>query len=474
MSIRLRIVALLGIVVALAAVTVGLATYRTTSDRVVSELDDSLTAATRPFFEARADGPRSLPVRTPLIMYEAQILDAVGRVFATTMNPPMEPTVIAAGVANQPGLVVWETVGLGGEEFRVRTVGVNGGAIQVARPFGETARVLEGVRNQIIVIVVLTTAVASLLGWWISGRITASLRRLTATMETVSESGELGVQVPSGGGREVDLLSGAFTAMLAALSRSQQEQRRLVEDAGHELRTPLTSLRANLNLLRRHRDLPENERQEILEDLVSETEQLVALVDEIVIAATGDNTTEEPEIFALADHVAPLVDRAARRSGRIVELRSPEPSRPVVVNAQPEAVARAVSNLIDNALKFDRSEGGIEVWVDGGMLEVRDRGPGIPNGAAALVFERFYRAPEARSQDGSGLGLSIVKEVARRNGGDVHAANRAGGGAAIGFRLPEVPMPPRSYPILDGSIPDVNVASTDSLRGPTFGAASTS
>jgi two-component system sensor histidine kinase MprB len=470
MSIRLRIVALLGLLVALAAVTVGLATYRATSDRVVAELDDSLTAATRPFFEARTGVPRALPVRTPLIMYEAQILDAVGRVFATTLSPPMEPTALAVGVANQPGVVVWETIGADREEFRVRTVGVNGGAIQVARPFGETARVLEGVRNQILMIVIVTTAIASLLGWWMSGPITASLRRLTETMETVSESGELGVLVPTGGSREVNRLSAAFTAMLAALSRSRQEQRRLVEDAGHELRTPLTSLRTNLNLLRRHRDLPENERQEILEDLVSETEQLVSLVDEIVIAATGDNTTEEPELFALADHVAPLVDRAARRSGRMVELHTPQPLRPIVVNAQPDAVARAVSNLIDNALKFDCGTGTIEVWVDGGHLEVRDRGPGIPPEAVGLVFERFYRAPAARSEDGSGLGLSIVREVVRRNGGEVHAANREGGGAAIGFRLPEMTMTERSYPILDGPIAKPYPRHEDSSRGPILGA----
>lgn len=442
MSIRLRIVALLGLLVALAAVTVGLATYRTTSDRVVAELDDSLTTATRPFFDARPGSMQPLPVRTPLIMYEAQILDANGRVFATTFAPPMLPTVTAIEAANQPGVVVWETVEVLGEEFRVRTVGVNGGAIQVARPYGETARVLESVRNQILLIVVATTAVASLFGWWISGPITASLRRLTDTMQTVSTSGELGVEVPLGGGREVNRLSEAFTSMLAALSRSREEQRRLVEDAGHELRTPLTSLRTNLNLLQRHRDLPEIERQEIFSDLISETEELVALVDEIVIAATGDNTTEEPEIFALDDQVASLVERAARRSNRTVEVMKPELLRPVVVRAQPDAVSRAVSNLIDNALKFDRSGGAIEVWIDGGHLEVRDRGPGIPPDSKDLIFERFYRAPEARAADGSGLGLSIVREVVERNGGEIHVAPRPGGGLAIGFTLPELLAPP--------------------------------
>ena len=446
MSIRLRIVALLGLLVAFAAVTVGAATYRTTSDRVVAELDDSLTTATRPFFEARPGMPRSLPVRTPLIMYEAQILDGEGRVFATTFTPSMVPTPEAIGVADQPGLVMWETVDVGGVEFRVRTVGVNGGAIQVARPFDETARVLEGVRNQILLIVLMTTFAASVLGWWVSGPITASLRKLTATMETVSASGELGVEVPRGGGREVNGLAKAFTSMLAALSRSRQEQRRLVEDAGHELRTPLTSLRTNLNLLRRHQDLPEAERHEILEDLISETEQLVTLVDEIVIAATGDNITEEPETFDLTDLVMPLVERAARRSGRSVELCSPSETRSVMVTAQPDAVARAVNNLIDNAVKFDRSDGPVEVWVDGGHLEVRDRGPGIPPQSTDLIFERFYRAPESRSQDGSGLGLSIVREVAHRNGGEVHASNRPEGGAAIGFRLPEVLAPPQITP----------------------------
>jgi two-component system sensor histidine kinase MprB len=442
MSIRLRIVALLGLLVALATVTVGLAAYRTTSDRVVAELDDSLTTATRPFFNARPGSRQPLPVRTPLIMYEAQILDANGRVFATTFTPLMPPTAAAIEAVDQLGMLVFETVEVEGEQFRVRTVGVNGGAIQVARPYGETARVLESVRNQIMLIVVTTTAIASLFGWWISGPITASLRRLTHTMQTVSTSGELEVEVLSGGGREVHRLAEAFTSMLAALRRSREEQRRLVEDAGHELRTPLTSLRTNLNLLQRHRELPEVEHQEILSDLISETEELVSLVDEIVIAATGDNIMEEPGRFTLGDQVAPLVERAARRGNRAVTLVTPETPRSVVVCAQPDAISRAVTNLIDNALKFDHSGDPIEVWVDGGHLEVRDRGPGIPPERRDLIFERFYRAPEARAADGSGLGLSIVREIVHRNGGEVHVTSRPGGGVAIGFTLPELLSPP--------------------------------
>jgi two-component system sensor histidine kinase MprB len=98
-------------------------------------------------------------------------------------------------------------------------------------------------------------------------------------------------------------------------------------------------------------------------------------------------------------------------------------------------VQRAVSCLIDNADKFDPSGGPIEVHVAGTTLWVADRGPGIPDDELPLVFERFHRAEAARSLPGSGLGLSIVREVALRHGGEAFARHRDGGGAEVGFTL---------------------------------------
>lgn len=449
MSIRLRITALLVVLVAAATVTVGLATYRATVNQVMGELDESLTTATRPFFETRPGGPRSLPVRTPLVLYEAQILDAQGRVAATTFTPPVPATSEARRVVNVAGQVLWETLDVEGAQFRVRTVGLASGAIQVARPFDETQRVLNAVRARILVLVAATSAAALMLGWWITGPITASLRRLTVAMEDVeAQGGSIGmgdapdasaVEIPVGGGREVRALAGAFTAMLEALRRSRVEQRRLVEDAGHELRTPLTSLRTNLGLLRRHEDLPVEERREILADLVAETEELVALVDEIVVAATGEITNEEPEWLWLIALARAVAERAARRSGRSVEVHLVGAA--CQAYAPPEALTRAIANLIDNALKFDTTTGPVEVVVDAGRVEVRDRGPGIPAESHSAVFERFFRTPEARAASGSGLGLAIVREVVRRNGGEVFVESRPGGGAVVGFVVP-VRLPP--------------------------------
>ena len=106
-----------------------------------------------------------------------------------------------------------------------------------------------------------------------------------------------------------------------------------------------------------------------------------------------------------------------------------------VVAARPDRLARAVSNLIDNAVKFSPAEQPIEVSVAAGELVVRDHGPGIPEAELAQVFDRFHRGAGVRDVPGSGLGLAIVKQVADAHGGSVSAANAPGGGAVFSLRL---------------------------------------
>ena len=220
--------------------------------------------------------------------------------------------------------------------------------------------------------------------------------------------------------------------MLGALASSRDAQQRLVEDAGHELRTPLTSVRTNLAVLRRHPDLDPEMRRRVLEDLETETEELVALVEEVVAARQGSDRRDAGEQLRArrggpdGGRPRPAPPRAARqRDGR----PTPWSRRP------PPAVERAISNLVDNAAKFDRSGGPIDVVVADRSVVVHDRGPGIAAEDRERVFDRFYRAEGARSLPGSGLGLSIVREVAERNGGTVLVAERPGGGVSVGFAL---------------------------------------
>ena len=429
MSLRWRIAGALAILTVAAAAVIGVAGYRTTRDRLYGEVDRSLVELVGRLGRGR---PGGLPSSGPLTNYEAQVIGVDGTVLESTFRDPPPPTDAAVEVVGDEGATVFEDVSVDGEAYRVRTIGVDRGAVQVARSLDETERVLAGLRARTALVTAIVALAAIAIGWWIAGRVTASLRRLTAAAEHVGTTGRLDTPVGVSGSDEVGRLAVAFDRMLAALARSREEQQRLVQDAGHELRTPLTSLRTNLDALRRYPAMSQQDRDAIVADLHAETAELTDLVNEVVAVATGDRPDEPMQPLDLVEVVTEVAGRCERRSGRTVVVHAP-PAAPAV--AQRGAVQRAVSCLLDNATKFDTTGGVIEVTVHGTSVEVADRGGGIPERELPLVFERFHRADAARTLPGSGLGLSIVREIAVRHGGDVTARNREGGGAVVGFRL---------------------------------------
>lgn len=435
MSLRWKIALAMALIVATMAAAFGAASYRSTRGRLFDEIDRSLITFDGAVND-RQLGRDALPVRGLLTGFDAQIIGLNGTVRETTFSvelPVMREDLDLIGTRSSR----LSTVSTDDGSYRVRTVGFPRGAVQVGRSLDETNRILASLRIRTILLAGMVAGFAIAAGLWISGRVTASLRRLTAAAELVEHTGRLDVSVTDDGDDEVGRLSVAFDRMLAALARSRSQQQRLVQDAGHELRTPLTSLRTNLDTLRRFPDMPETARDAIIADLHAETEELTTLVNEVVSVASGDATDDPVETFDLADAVAEIAERYQRRTGR-----------PVVVDsitgrvvAQRSAVQRAVSCLIENAVKFDSSGGQIDVTVRSGEVAVSDRGIGIPVSDLDQVFDRFHRSDAARTMPGSGLGLSIVKDVAERHGGSAYASNRAGGGATVGFRLGELSPP---------------------------------
>jgi two-component system sensor histidine kinase MprB len=331
----------------------------------------------------------------------------------------------------------FRTVEIDGVPYRLHTVSVASGALQVARPLTGTYEVLQDLRRRTIWQVVLISVAAALTGVLIARSVSRPLVKLTRAAEQVGATGQLDVAVEGAGRDEVGRLTTAFHQMLTALARSRTEQQRLVQNAGHELRTPLTSLRTNLDVLRRHPGLDAETQSRLLDDLGRDTDELVSLVNEVIEVASGERDESPPRPVELATVVRRAAQRLERRTGRNVVLDLDGSW----VHARPEALDRAVSNLLDNAAKFDTTGGPIDVRVSGGRVEVSDRGPGIPASDLPHVFERFHRSVEARSLPGSGLGLAIVRDVVERDGGEVFVANRDGGGACVGFRLPTVPAP---------------------------------
>ena len=320
-----------------------------------------------------------------------------------------------------------------GQRFKVVTVSLGGGrgAVQLSELLSDADELLEKLLERIALLAAAIVLLAGAAGWWLAGRITGRLVSLTGAAEQVASTGDLDVDVPRRGFDEIGRLGRAFDDMLGRLASSKDDQRRLVQDAGHELRTPLTSLRTNIAALPRLDQLPPDSRDALLDDLQTETRELTVLVNELVeLAADRRETEEETEVDlgALAERVA---DLARRRTGREIVVTA----RATLVPGRPQALQRALTNLVENAAKFATGDSQILVRVDSGRVAVLDRGPGIDEADLERVFNRFYRATSARSLPGSGLGLSIVREVAESHGGRVFARNRPGGGAEIGFTV---------------------------------------
>ena len=220
--------------------------------------------------------------------------------------------------------------------------------------------------------------------------------------------------------------------MLEALRGSVARQRQLVQDASHELRTPLTSLRANTELLERGQ-LSDADRTSILADMRAEVDELTDLSAELSALATDNRTTEEPVTIDLSDVAHEIAIRASRRSGTPVTVHT-TPGTSVV--ARPNQLERALSNLVDNAIKFTNDSSEIQIHCGSFRVEVRDKGIGISNADKPLVFDRFYRATATRSMPGSGLGLSIVSQFAIDHNASAYVLDNAGGGAIVGLQFP--------------------------------------
>jgi two-component system sensor histidine kinase MprB len=311
---------------------------------------------------------------------------------------------------------------------------VPGLAVEVARSLSATDHALSRIKLLLFLIAGGGVLVAAGLGLAVSGAALAPVRRLTQTTEEVTETRDLSRRIDAGGRDELGRLAGSFNTMLAALEDSAHAQRQLVSDASHELRTPLTSIRANVELLERARDMAPAERADVLASVRGQLQDLTILVGDLVdLARPGERAHEPPEDLRLDELVDDAVQRARRHAPATEFALTAEPC---MVSGSRARLARAVGNLLDNAVKWGPAGAPVEVSVSAGEVVVRDHGPGIAQDDLPHVFDRFYRAPAARGLPGSGLGLAIVKHVADAHRGTVVAEPAPGGGTCLRLALP--------------------------------------
>lgn len=322
-----------------------------------------------------------------------------------------------------------------GTSVRILTVPARGGlALQLVRPLDEVDRLLGRIQTIMIFVALGGIGVAAVLGALVATTALRPVRRLTREAEVVAETQDLAHRIDVHGSDELSRLGASFNTMLGALEDSHRAQRQLVADASHELGTPLTSLRTNVEVLARRRDLSDEQREALLRDLTGQLEEMSQLVRNLVELSSEQPAELEPMEVQLDVLVEEAVARAQRLAPQVVFHTDLEES---VVRGIPTRLERAVANVLDNAVKWSPPGAQIDVSVAAGAVAIRDRGRGIDESDLPHVFDRFYRAPAARPLPGSGLGLAIVRQVVDEHHGTVTIERPDGGGTLVRIRLAE-------------------------------------
>jgi two-component system sensor histidine kinase MprB len=434
-SFRLRVTLFTAAAVAVAAIGASVAMYFVVQDQLITQVNKNLLAAASgpirdggPF---RRGGDQMVSNRPEVF---GQIINASGTVVQGDggYSFPAMVTAEVKDVAAGKRPEFYATAVATDARFQIYVKPIQGGAIEVVQELAPIDAALAQTRLLLIAFAAGAILLAAGLGGLIGRAALAPVKRLTATVEEVTKTRDLSRRVAAQGRDELSRLGTSFDAMLGQLETSLRSQRQLVADASHELRTPLTSLRTNLELLERGQPTDPVERQQLLGDLVTQMERMTTLVGDLIEVAREEETPMPFEELQLDEVVHEVVDDV---SFRYPKVHFNVTSAPSSIKGVKVRVARAITNLLDNAAKYSPPGATVDITVANGEISVRDHGPGVAAEDATRVFDRFWRSNDARHLPGSGLGLSIVKDVAESHGGSVTLERPIDGGGGARFRL---------------------------------------
>lgn len=310
-------------------------------------------------------------------------------------------------------------------------------SIASAQEAGRTAAALLGG--------VLALALIAIAGfsWFLTSRALAPVETMRAEAARISISNlEQRIPVPEND-KDLSKLAKTFNDMLSRLEASVAEQHRFVSDASHELKSPIAAMKLMLETLREHPDAVDID--ELAADLLSENERVGGIVGNLLLLARQDEGVAKISKTPL-DLYDLLIEEAASLSGRTDKTIDTSGIAPLVATADHEAISHATRNLLDNAARYAETTVALSckeaqdesgsAWIE---IIVDDDGPGIPPADRERVFGRFVRLEEGRDRKkgSTGLGLAVVREIARQHGGDALFADSPLGGARAILRLPE-------------------------------------
>ncbi len=318
--------------------------------------------------------------------------------------------------------------------------GVTVGTAVVQLPTAASVPANATFRNSVNVVLLVGGLAAALLaiglGFFLARRATVPVRELTRRAEQLA-AGERSVRVAHRSADEFGAMAEAFNSMADSIVEEDELRRTFAADVAHELRTPLMILSSQLEAME---DGVVELGPQAIASLREEAQRMTRLVTDLEVLATADaahfSLRREPtdlveEVNAAVSEYRPLFDEK--------RIRLEVATAVAPINGDPARLRQVAGNLLSNALKFTPAGGKVRVSVTTdstrAILEVADSGAGIPKDEITHVFERFFRG-RAAAAAGSGIGLTVVRDLVRAHGGDVSAANGAAGGAVFRVTLP--------------------------------------
>ena len=438
MTLRLRLTLITTLVVALVLAASAVGLHLLLANRLLSGLDDSLQQASDLLltFVEQEDGSPTLHQegeREPSLRadLDALLVTGSGRILDHLGSLPEALPHATPGFSTQGDLRVYTEV--------VR-IGTGSWSLVTMRELDDVHDTLRRFDVSFALLAPVALLLAFALAYGSSRQALLPVDRLTRSALELAERRAWRERLPVPERRdELWRLSRATNTLLETLAQVIESERRFTADAAHELRTPLTVLQGRLQKALELRD-PERVRTSLSKAL-SASYELNALVATLLDLARSDAGQHPPSeqvdlngvAHGAAEGLRPLF--VEKGLGLRLEL---SPDR-VTVRGDGDMLSLAVRNLLGNALKFTpKGCVTLRLWADGDtvILEVLDSGPGIPETALPHLFERFYQADVRHRRSGSGLGLALALSIVTWHGGQVTAANRAEGGACVGFRLP--------------------------------------
>ncbi len=365
--------------------------------------------------------------------------------FGSYSGLSIDPIDLQAAVGGQSSLrTSQDPAGDGLVRVHTQPIVADGRVIAVVQ-MSQSLRSVEALRQTLLNALLLGSpilvAIAGLGGYLLARRALAPIDQITRTARRISAE-DLSRRLDLPPSRdEVGRLAGTFDDMLGRLDGAFQRERQFTHDAAHELRTPLAAMQSILSVIgQRRRTAAEYE--VAMSDLGEETARLSALTEDLLRLARAESSMELTEAVDLSTLVPDVVEtmRAQAEAKDLVLAGEVEGDLRIVGDT--DALIRLLVNLVDNAIKYT-ARGSVMVFADGAddqvVVRVVDTGEGIAHTHLPHVFERFYRAEEARATPGTGLGLAICAEIVNAHGGSIGVESEPGEGSTFTVRLPRTP-----------------------------------